>query len=245
MRMIFILLLSCKFILNLSAQIPTDVRLQGLDTFAERVLKEWMAPGVTIAVIEKNQVVYTGGFGYRDVENKLPVSENTLFAIGSCTKAFTASMVGMLVKEGKVDLNKPVRDYLPELQFENEYTNEHCTLLDMMSHRTGLPRHDYSWYGSTASRKELLERVQYQEPSAELREKYQYNNFMFMAQGMVIEKLTGKSWEENLKERILQPLQMMHTNMSVGEMENVKDRSLAYTSTAEKLNQSLIETSMQ
>jgi CubicO group peptidase (beta-lactamase class C family) len=105
----------------------------------------------------------------------------------------------------------------------------------MMCHRTGLPRHDYSWYGSTASRQELLERVQYQEPSSELREKYQYNNFMFMAQGLVIEKLTGKSWEENLKERILEPLQMVHTNMSVGEMEQSDDRSLAYTSTAEKI----------
>jgi CubicO group peptidase (beta-lactamase class C family) len=216
-------------------QPPTDQRLKGLDTFALRILKEWNAPGVTIAVVEKNKVVYTGGFGYRDYEKKLPVTENTLFAIGSCTKAFTASMLGMLAKEGKVDLDKPVRDYLPELKFQNEYTNAHATLKDMMCHRTGLPRHDFSWYGSTASRSELLERVQYQEPSAELRERYQYNNFMFMAQGMAIEKLTGKSWEENLKERILRPLGMNNTNMSVIEMEKSADRSLAYAEENNKL----------
>lgn len=217
------------------AQTPADPRLKGLDTFALRLLKEWDAPGVTIAVVEKNKVIYTGGFGYRDYEKKIPVTENTLFAIGSCTKAFTASILGMLEKEGKVSLDKPVRDYLPELVFKNDYTNKHATLRDMMCHRTGLPRHDYSWYGATASRNELLARVQYQEPTFELRERYQYNNFMFMAQGIVIEKLTGKSWEENMRERIFKPLGMNKTNMSVIEMEKSDDRSLAYSSANNKI----------
>jgi len=227
MRKLLLSLLVFSYTISFS-QPPTDARLKGLDTFANRILKEFNAPGVTIAVVEKNKVVYTGGFGYRDYEKKLPVTENTLFAIGSCTKAFTTTMLGMLAKEGKLDLDKPVRDYLPELKFQNEYTNAHATLRDMMCHRTGLPRHDYSWYGSTASRSELLGRVQYQEPSAELRARYQYNNFMFLAQGMVIEKLTGKSWEENLRERILKPLGMTRTNMSVLDMEKSDDRSLAY-----------------
>jgi CubicO group peptidase (beta-lactamase class C family) len=229
MRKCFPFTVFLLFSIGLLAQKSTDPRLKGLDTFALRILKEWNAPGVTIAVVEKNKVVYTGGFGYRDYEKKLPVTENTLFAIGSCTKAFTASMIGMLVKEGIVDIDKPVRNYLPELKFQNEYTNDHVTLRDMMCHRTGLPRHDGSWYGSTASRDELLTRIQYMEPSAELREKYQYNNFMFMAQGVVIEKLTGQSWEENMKERIFKPLGMNQTVMSVIDMEKSSDRSLAYT----------------
>lgn len=210
-------------------QSPADVRLKGLDTFVLRILKDFNAPGVTIAVVEKNKVVYAGGFGYRDYEKKLPVTENTLFAIGSCTKAFTAAILGMLAQEGKLDLDKPVRDYLPELKFQNEYSNAHVTLRDMMCHRTGLPRHDLSWYGSTATRSELLERVQYLEPTAELREKWQYNNFMFMVQGMVIEKITGKSWEENVEERILKPLGMNNSNMSVTDLEKSADRSLAYS----------------
>ena len=213
----------------LIAQKPTDARLLGLDTFAMKVLKDRHAPGVSIAVVEKNKIIYTGGFGYRDYEKKLPVTENTLFAIGSCTKAFTASMIGMLQNEGKLDIDKPVRNYLPELKFYNEYTNDHATLRDMMSHRTGLPRHDFSWYGSTASRNELLARIQYLEPTAELRVKYQYNNFMFMAQGILIEKITGKSWEDNMRERILRPLGMNNTNLSVVELEKFPDRSLAYT----------------
>ena len=209
-------------------QPPTDARLKGLDTFALKVLKDWHAAGVTIAVVEKGKVVYTGGFGYRDLDKKLPVTENTQFAIGSCTKAFTASMLGMLEKEGKLEIDKPVRTYLPELKFQNEYTNDHCTLRDMMCHRTGLPRHDLSWYASWAGRNELLERIQYMEPTAELRAKWQYNNFMFLAQGVVIEKITGKSWEENMKEKILKPLGMDNTNLSTTDMQKSADHSLAF-----------------
>jgi len=229
MKKIITLCVFVIFFINSYTQVPADPRLKGLDTFATRILKDWNAAGVSVAVVEKNKVVYTGGFGYRDLDKKLPVTENTQFAIGSCSKAFTASMLGMLEKEGKVDFDKPVRNYLPELKFKNEYTNDHCTLRDMMCHRTGLPRHDFSWYGSTAGRSELLSRIQYQESTAELREKWQYNNFMFLAQGMLIEKLTDKSWEENLKERILIPLGMNNTNMSVTDMEKSADHSLAYT----------------
>ncbi len=98
----------------------------------------------------------------------------------------------------------------------------------MMCHRTGLPRHDLSWYASWATREEFLKRIQYLEPTAELSEKWQYNNFMFMAQGVVIEKLTGKSWEENMKEKILKPLGMDNTNLSTKDMEKTPDHSLAF-----------------
>lgn len=210
------------------AQAPADKRLAGLDTFVNKVLKDWHAAGVTIAVVEKDKVVYTGGFGYRDLEHKLPVTENTEFAIGSCTKAFTASLIGMLEAEGKLDIDKPVRNYLPELKFQNEYTNDHATLRDMMCHRTGLPRHDLSWYASWATREEFLKRIEFLEPTAELRAKWQYNNFMFMAQGVVLEKITGKSWEENMRERIFKPLGMDNTNLSVKDMEKTPDHSLAF-----------------
>ncbi|KIC93241.1 serine hydrolase [Flavihumibacter solisilvae] len=217
-------LLAC----SMQAQPKADQRLKGLDTFVNKVLKDWHTPGVSIAVVEKNRVVFTGGFGYRNYEQNLPVTSRTLFAIGSCTKAFTASMVGMLESEGLIDIDKPVRNYLPSLKFYNDDLNAHVTTRDMMCHRTGLPRHDIAWYGSSATRKELLERIQFLEPNRQLREVFQYNNFMFMAQGVLIEQLTGKSWEENLRQRILTPLGMNTTNMSVTEMEKSPDHSLAY-----------------
>lgn len=216
------------FALSIQAQTPTDKRLMGLEAEVNKILKDYKAPGVSIAVVEKNKVVYTGGFGYRDAEKKLTVTENTLFAIGSCTKAFTSAMLGALAEDGMLDLDKPVRNYLPELKFYNEHLNAHVTIRDMMCHRTGLPRHDFSWYGSTASRMELLKRIEYQEPTAELREKYQYNNFMFLSQGVLLEKLTGKSWETNIKERIFTPLGMDNTVTKVADWEKSNDRSLAY-----------------
>jgi CubicO group peptidase (beta-lactamase class C family) len=213
------------------AQDPkADKRFADLDTAFERILKTWHAAGFAVAVVEKNKLIYSRGFGYRNIDKKLPVTPNTLFAIGSCTKAFTASLLGMLRQEGKVDLDKPVRNYLPELRFYREEMNQNITLRDMMCHRTGLPRHDFSWYYfSTSSRDSLVRRIQYMEPSAGLREKWQYNNFMFVAQGVVTEKITGKSWETNVREKIFLPLGMSHSVFSIQDLQASEDAAIGYS----------------
>lgn len=213
-----------------------DKRLAGLDTTFARVLKEWNAAGFAVAVVEKNRVIWAKGYGYRDFEHKLPVTANTRFAIGSCTKAFTSTLIGLLNKEGKVDYDKPVSTYLPDVKFYNDELYSKVTLRDMMCHRTGLPRHDYSWYlFTTESRDSLISRIQYLEPSAGLREKWQYNNFMFLLQGAVVEKLTGKSWEENVKERLFTPLGMTNSDLSVKEMAENEDVSYGYEAYSEEL----------
>ncbi|MDF2384807.1 serine hydrolase [Nostoc ellipsosporum NOK] len=231
----FFLLASVLCMLTSSAQKITDPRLKGLDTFALRVLKDWNAPGVSIAIVEKNNVIFAGGYGYRDAEKKLPVTAQTQFAIGSCTKAFTNVLLGMLVKEGKADLDKPINSYYPELVFYNDYTTQHATIRDLMTHRTGLPRHDYSWYGAQASRDELVHRIRYLEPNAALRSIYQYNNFMYLVLGMTVTKITGRSWEENIRDRILKPLNMRNTTLSVTDLEKSNDRALAYNTNNNKL----------
>ena len=204
-------------------------RFAGLDTAFERVLKDWHAAGFAVAVIEKDKLIYSKGFGYRDNEQKIPVTPNTLFAIGSCTKAFTASMIGLLQKQGKLSLDKPIVKYLPDLKFYNDDMNNHILLRDLMCHRTGLPRHDYSWYAfSTSSRDSLLKRIQYMEPTFGVREKWQYNNFMFLLQGMVAEKITGKSWEENINENFFKPLGMSSSVFSVKEMAKANDAAIGY-----------------
>jgi CubicO group peptidase (beta-lactamase class C family) len=209
--------------------VPEPDRFAGLDTAFERVLKDWHAAGFAVAVVEKNKVVYAKGFGYRDNEKKIPVTPTTLFAIGSCTKAFTSSMLGLLQKQGKVEFDKPVRTYLPDLKFFNDNMNNNILLRDLMCHRTGLPRHDYSWYGfPSTSRDSLMKRIQYMEPSFGIREKYQYNNFMFLLQGIIAEKITGKRWEENIRENIFKPLGMNQSNFSVSDMEKNSDASIGY-----------------
>jgi CubicO group peptidase (beta-lactamase class C family) len=203
--------------------------LAGVDSILERVLKDRKVAGFAVAVIEKNKIIYAKGFGYRDYEKKLPVTPNTLFAIGSCTKAFTSLLVGLLNKDDKVDYDKPAREYLPALKFFNTEMNNQITVRDLMCHRTGLPRHDFSWYlFNTDSRDSLLQRIQYQEPTATPRQTWQYNNFMFLAQGMIAEKLTGKTWEQNIKEKIFTPLGMSASNLTIKEWEKSPDASLGY-----------------
>ena len=215
--------------LGMYAQNIVDKRLASLDTAFERVLRTWNAPGFAVAVVEKNKLVYAKGFGFRDVEQKLPVTVNTLFPIGSCTKAFTTSIIGILQKQGKLDIDQPAHNYLNDLNFfTSELTNQ-VTLRDMMSHRTGLPRHDISWYlFNTANRDSLMKRIQFQEPTFPIRRQWQYNNFMFVAQGAIAEKITGKSWEALTRELLLDPLGMSRSNFSVHQMAKDKDVALGY-----------------
>lgn len=216
----------------LCAQQPArinDKRLNDLDTALIRAMKTWNTEGFAVAVVEKNKVVYARGFGYRDAAKKLPVDAATVFPIGSCTKAFTASLIGLLQQDGKVDIDKPAHQYFNELNFYSADLTNNITLRDMMSHRTGLPRHDYSWYiFPTNSRDSLLRRIEYLQPSAPLRRVFQYNNFMFIAQGAMIEKITGKTWEDNLRQKILGPLQMNSTDLSVHDMAKLPNISLGY-----------------
>lgn len=206
-----------------------DNRLVGLDTTFARVLKDWHAAGFAVAVVEKDKVVYAKGFGYKDYENKIPVTTHTQFAIASCTKAFTASLLGLLRKDGKVDFDVPVTNYLPKLKFYNNQLNNYVTLRDMMSHRTGLPRHDYSWYlWPTNSVDSLISRIQYFEPFAGLREKWRYNNWMYFLQGAVIAKITGKTWEDNIREKIFKPLGMTESNLSIEERITNPNAALGY-----------------
>jgi CubicO group peptidase (beta-lactamase class C family) len=206
-----------------------DKRLKGVDKELSKVLDTWQTAGFAVAVVEKNKIIYSKGFGYRDYEKKLPVTENTLFAIGSCSKAFTVSLLGILEKEGKVSLDANPEDYVPFLKFYNDEINSNVTIKDLMSHRTGLPRHDYSWYlFPTNSRDSLLMRVAFQEPFTGLREQWHYNNFMYLAQGVIIEKITGKSWEENVAERLFAPVGMANSNLSIQDLAKAPDRSFGY-----------------
>src|SRR5688572_6652758 len=164
MRKLFILLslfFSTIFAMAQKNKATVDNRLAGLDAELEKILTDWKIAGFAVAVVEKNKLVYSKGFGYRDYENKVSVTPNTLFAIGSCSKAFTSSVLGLLEKEGKLDLDKPATTYIPSLKFYNDDMNEKITVRDMMCHRTGLPRHDFSWYlFNSNARDSMLMRVQ-------------------------------------------------------------------------------------
>ncbi|MCB0623745.1 MAG: serine hydrolase, partial [Saprospiraceae bacterium] len=191
-------------------------------------MKEWNVPGVAIAVVRDSQVVLTKGYGWANVEGKQRVDAGTLFAIGSSSKAFTATGVMQLVDEGKVDLDEPVITYVPNLRLYNDELTNNLTVRDLLCHRSGLPRHDVAWYGSGSTREELIAKMAYLEPNAQLRETWQYQNFMFMAAGYLIEQVTGQSWEAYTQKHLFDPLQMSNSNFSVIDLQKTANRAWPY-----------------
>jgi len=211
----------------------SDKRLKNIEKDLEEVLSTWNAVGFAVAIVEKDKIIYAKGFGYKDLENKIPATENTLFAIGSSTKAFTSAVLGKLRGDDKIDFNKSPREYLPELKFFNDDMNNNIIIKDLMSHRTGLPRHDYSWYPTPSDDMgELLKRVEFQEPFTGIRQQWYYNNFMFMTQGLIAERLTGKTWKDNVRDMFFTPLGMTTSNLSIPALEKSNDISIGYQTTA-------------
>src|SRR5437867_2911835 len=203
-------------------------RLEGFDQEMGKILKDWNAPGVAVGVVVQDKLLFAKGYGYRDYGKKLPMTPNTLFQIASNTKLFTAVAVGLLVEEGKLDWDKPVRQYVPGIQFYNDELNQTVTIRDMLAHRTGITRHDLIWYKSDFTRKELFERLKYLEPRQPLRQAFLYNNLMYAAAGYIVEQLSQKPWEDFVRERILRPLDMHSTVFSVAEMKQQPDHSVPY-----------------
>lgn len=228
-RLLLALLLFSFFTSPSFSQKKTDL-FKTLDTELEKARVALKTPGFAVAIVQKDQIVYAKGFGYKDVENQVPVTENTLFAIGSSSKAFTSAVLGVLRKDEKIDFDERPGKYIPELRFAEPWMNEQIIVKDLMAHRTGLPRHDFSWFMfPSESKSELIKRIEFQEPFTGLRQQWYYNNWMFFLQGEIGARLTGKSWEQNVKELFFDKLGMTRSNFRIPEMEKDADKSFGYS----------------
>ncbi len=191
-------------------------------------MAEWKVPGVGLAVVKDGEVIFAEGYGVRDREQGLPVTANTMFAIGSSSKAFAATSVAAMVDDGKLEWDKPVRDYLPTFKLKDDFATARMTPRDLLCHRSGLPRHDLMWYNSTATREQLFDRLQYLEPNRDFRAYWQYQNLMYMTAGYLAGKAAGTSWEEVVRTRIFEPLGMKTANFSVDDMQTAAEYALPY-----------------
>ncbi len=215
---------------RLSAQERSvESKLEGFDSYMAKAIKDWNVPGIGVGIVIKDKLVFAKGYGYRDYEKKLPFTPKTLCPIASNTKLFTAVAAGLLVKEGKLDWDKPIRDSVPSIRFYSDPLNNTITLRDMLAHRTGITRHDMIWYKSDFTRQELFERLQFMESKEAPRQLFLYNNLMYAAVGHIIELKSGKPWEDFVRERILQPLEMTSTIYSMTEMTNAPDAGVPFT----------------
>lgn len=214
---------------EVSPIVKAEKALTGFDDIIKEGMKSLNAPGIAMAVVKDNEVIFAKGFGYRDVEEKLPMTADTLLAIGSASKAFTTFAMGTLVDAGKLEWEKPLRNYIPWFRLYDPFASERLTPRDLVTHRSGLPRHDLSWYNNfQASREEFVRRLAYLEPTADLREKFQYNNLMFLTAGYLVEVLTGKEWEDAIRTHILEHLGMKRTNFSVETSQKDSDFAQPY-----------------
>jgi CubicO group peptidase (beta-lactamase class C family) len=203
-------------------------KLGDFDQYMEKVLKEWNCPGAGVGIVYKNKMMFVKGYGYKDFDKKAPVTANTLFQIASNTKLFTAIAAGILVDEGKLEWDKPIKKFVPTIQFYNDELNNSVSLRDMLSHRTGVSRHDMIWYKSDLSRKDLFDNLKYMEPSQPVRTGFLYNNMMYASVGYSIELLTQKTWETFVKDKLFVPLSMISTNFSINDMKKKPDYFVPY-----------------
>ena len=185
------------------------------DEYVNKALKDWGAPGAAIAIVKDDRIVYAKGFGVRELGKPEPIDQNTLFAIGSSSKAFTAASIAILVDQAKLKWDDPATKYLPGFQLFDPYSTRELTVADLLSHRSGLARGDLLWYASEYDRNEVLRRVRYLKPSWSLRARFGYQNIMFLAAGQIIPSVTGKTWDDFLRERIFMPLNMKSTSTSI------------------------------
>ena len=206
---------------------------EGFDEFVAKVLKEWPLPGVSVAVIHEGKTFLAKGYGFRDIEKQLPVTEKTLFPIASITKPFTALSAAILVDDGKLHWNDRVREHLRTFRLHDEKAAAELTVLDCLTHQTGLPLAGLRWYGVKGwPEKHMNPQIAYRtlrylEPSAPARTRYQYSNSGYLVVGQMVEKYGG-TWDAFVQERILDPLEMNRTNFSVRTSQADADHAKPY-----------------
>jgi CubicO group peptidase (beta-lactamase class C family) len=207
---------------------PLESRLATLRERLEKRRIESNVPGLALAVVVGDEVVLATGFGLRDVEKELPVTADTLFAVGSTTKAFTAALTAILQKDGLLDFDAKAVDHVPGFALHDPKALKAATIRDLLCHRIGLGRTDMLWMSGDASREQVLAGAALAEPRSPFRKAFHYNNVMFLAAGMAQEKAAQKPWEDLLRERILEPLGMSDTVLTIEAMQASDDFALGY-----------------
>ena len=210
--------------------------MQALRTFIEEQRELWDVPGVAVGVIRGGEVLLAEGFGTRELGTSAPVSARTIFPIGSTTKSFTAAAVGALVDDGLLDWDRPVRDDIPGFAMHDPVATERVTVRDLLSHRSGLPRHEFVWLGhSERTRADLVRRLRSLPLSKDIRQVFQYSNLGYVTVGHLIELTSGMPWEEFVLTRLLKPLGMEHSNLSVADTQRAGDFSQPHERRGEEI----------
>jgi len=219
-RLVLLLLTLVVFSPTLLAQ-TLEERLKEIDAYAAKAGADWRVPGFALAIVKDDRVVFVKGYGVRELGRPEPVDGDTLFAVASNTKAFTAAALATLVDEGRLKWDDPVTKHLPWFQLYDPYVTRELTVRDLLSHRSGLATFggDLLWYETTYPREEILRRVRHLRPVHPFRGRYGYQNIMFLAAGEIVPAVTGKSWDDYVRERFFAPLGMARSNTTLRQLK--------------------------
>lgn len=202
---------------------PSSFDPAEFDSYVEQAVKDWEVPGMAVVVIKGDSVMFMKAYGVREIGKNEPVDKNTLFSIASTSKAFAAAAIGMLVDEGKLSWNDPVVKHLPDFRLKNAELSRHISIRDLLTHRAGLPNTDFLWFDPEDSTADIMKKLQFIETAYPIRDGFTYQNIMYMVTGEVVRAVSGLSWEEFLKTRILVPLNMSRTMAFRAEAEKLSN----------------------
>ncbi len=213
---------TCCLLVGLLLELPlfAQADLKTLDAYIAKARDDWQVPGMAIAIVKDDRLVFAKGYGVCEVGKPEKVDENTLFAIASNTKAFTAAALAILVDEQKLSWDDRVQSYLPYFELYDPYVSHDFRIRDLLCHRSGIRTFggDLIWYGTCYSREQVVRRARFLKQAFPFRSGYGYSNIMFIAAGELLERATGRAWEEFIRERFLTPLGMKRTVLSVKEL---------------------------
>ena len=186
-----------------------DEILANIEKTVAQVMQDWKIPGMGVALYKDGQILLCKGYGVKNYETGAPVDEHTIFQIGSVSKSFTAAIIAQLVDEGLLSWDDRVKDHLPDFEMHDPWVTDNIQIKDLTSHRTGMRDDIGTYLGNLGyNRDDIYQMFKLMPPAYTFRGDYQYNNITFIPAAKIIEKVTGKSWEDNVRERIFKPLGM-------------------------------------
>jgi len=226
----FFILLPCMLGAQTTSNVDQDRILQNVETYTRQVIKEWQIPGMALSIVKDNQVIYAKGFGEKELNKGVQVNEHTAFQIGSVSKSFTAILMAMLIDEGKVQWDDPVKKHLPDFEMYDPWVSNNLLVKDIMIHRTGLPPQSGTCVPCLGyEQDDVYQMFRLIKPSTSLRTNYDYNNITFIIAAKIIEKYMGKSWEECVKERIFVPLEMHESSSNESGFKSAGNVSVPHS----------------
>jgi len=233
---LFLLITSAQRLFSQTDSIPTFVK-DSLDTYVARALTDWEIPGIGVCIIKNGKVVLMKGYGVKDYDTKEKVDENTLFMIGSNSKAFTATALAMLDFDKKLSLDDNVTKWIPEFKLDNKAAGEQAIIRDLLCHRIGFRtfQGDFTYWTSNLTREEVIEKMSHIKATYPFRTNYGYTNAAFLVAGQIIPKATGMQWEDFVKARIFDPLHMKNTLALSKDLPSVSNKCSPYTKAEGKL----------